>query len=107
MTDWHLSLCRGVAGGLTAGLDSLEEDSIFSLGKIVCSPRYGQYPDLSDEEEGGPGAGGGPVSLPHIRPGPASAPPARLPPRPATCQHPLHTARSASQLRPTETKKST
>ena len=31
--------------------DSLEEDSIFSLGKILASPRYGQYPDLSDEEE--------------------------------------------------------
>ena len=31
--------------------DSLEEDSIFSLGKIIASPRYGQYPDLSDEEE--------------------------------------------------------
>ena len=25
--------------------------SIFSLGKIIASPRYGQYPDLSDEEE--------------------------------------------------------
>ena len=25
--------------------------SIFSLGKIIASPRYGQYPDLSDDEE--------------------------------------------------------
>jgi len=26
--------------------DSIEDDSIFSLGKIVLSPRYSQYPDL-------------------------------------------------------------
>ena len=31
--------------------DSLEEDSIFSLGKIIASPRYGQYPDLSDDDD--------------------------------------------------------
>ena len=69
-------------------IDSLEEDSIFSLGKIVMSPRYGQYPDLSDDEENQPA---NPLSLPHIRPVPLSAPPARILQRPSTSQHQLQT----------------
>eukprot|EP00090_Calanus_glacialis_P014050 TRINITY_DN22680_c0_g1_i1.p1 TRINITY_DN22680_c0_g1~~TRINITY_DN22680_c0_g1_i1.p1 ORF type:complete len:641 (-),score=123.37 TRINITY_DN22680_c0_g1_i1:187-1920(-) len=64
-------------------IDSLEDDSIFSLGKIVMSPRYGQYPDLSDDEEN---QSLNPLSLPHIRPVPSSAPPARILQRPSTSQ---------------------
>ena len=55
-------------------IGSIDEDSIFSLGKIVRSPRYCEYPDLSDEEE----EELPPLSLPYIRPGPASAPSSRL-----------------------------
>ena len=80
--------------------DSLEEDSIFSLGKMIASPRYGhddvmmilkmilvrygQYPDLSDEEEDQVFADHhlslpyDPLSLPNIRQVPSSAPPVRI-----------------------------
>jgi len=65
--------------------DSLEEDSIFSLGKILASPRYGQYPDLSDEEEEDQVFADhhlslpyDPLSLPTIRQVPSSAPPVRI-----------------------------
>ena len=58
--------------------DSLEEDSIFSLGKIIASPRYGQYPDLSDEED----QLQPPLSLPTLRQVPLSAPAARMMTRP-------------------------
>ena len=47
--------------------DSLEEDSIFSLGKIVASPRYGQYPDLSEDEDEAREATDH-LSLPHCDP---------------------------------------
>ena len=60
------------ANQLAVRRDSLEEDSIFSLGKILASPRYGQYPDLSDEEDLQP-----PLSLPTLRQVPLSAPAAR------------------------------
>ena len=60
-------------------IDSLEEDSIFSLGKIVMSPRYSQYPDLSDDEEN---QSCNALSLPTIRPVPFSAPPTRIIQRP-------------------------
>ena len=53
--------------------DSLEEDSIFSLGKIIASPRYSQYPDLSDEDDLQP-----PLSLPSLRQVPLSAPATRI-----------------------------
>ena len=66
-------------------IDSLEDDSIFSLGKIVMSPRYGQYPDLSEDEENQTN----PLSLPHIRPVASSAPPARILQRPSTSQNQL------------------
>ena len=67
------------ANTLMARRDSLEEDSIFSLGKILASPRYGQYPDLSDEEDHTQPE---PVSLPTLRQVPLSAPPARILSRP-------------------------
>ena len=65
-------------GGLGVRRDSLEEDSIFSLGKIIASPRYGQYPDLSDEEDHLQP----PLSLPTLRQVPLSAPAARMMTRP-------------------------
>lgn len=70
----------GLRGGQVARRDSLEEDSIFSLGKIIASPRYAQYPDLSDEEE----QLQPPLSLPTLRPRPVplSAPAARILTRP-------------------------
>ena len=41
---------------------------MYSLGKIVMSPRYAQYPDLSDDDS--PNVGNHqPLSLPHLRPG--------------------------------------
>ena len=58
--------------------DSLEEDSIFSLGKIIASPRYAQYPDLSDEDD----QLQPPLSLPTLRQVPLSAPAARIMSRP-------------------------
>lgn len=61
------------ANQLAVRRDSLEEDSIFSLGKIIASPRYGQYPDLSDEED----PLQPPLSLPTLRQVPLSAPAAR------------------------------
>jgi len=81
-------------------IDSLEDDSIFSLGKIVMSPRYGQYPDLSDDEEN---QSGNPLSLPHIRPVPSSAPPARILQRPSTSQNQLQTRPKRSHSFKTET----
>ena len=66
------------ASQLVARRDSLEEDSIFSLGKIIASPRYAQYPDLSDEED----QLQPPLSLPTLRQVPLSAPAARMLTRP-------------------------
>ena len=72
--------------------DSLEEDSIFSLGKIIASPRYGQYPDLSDDDDDQVH-----LSLPHDpslslptlhRHVPMSAPPVRVLQPPTTTQPP-------------------
>jgi len=94
---WEEQLCGMKSMALRASgrpgrRDSIEEDSIFSLGKIVMSPRYSQYPDLSDDDS--PSANLAqplqPLSLPHLRPGPASAPPARLTARPATSHNQLH-----------------
>ena len=88
---WEDQLCgmKSMAfkgSGRPGRRDSIEEDSIFrfslfqfstaasldlsSLGKIVMSPRYSQYPDLSDDDSPGDNlATQQPLSLPHLRPG--------------------------------------
>ena len=74
--------CLDTGRSRRSHIGSIDEDSIFSLGKMVRSPRYREYPDLSDEDEEEednlP-----PVSLPSIR-APYSAPPVRL------HRHPVH-----------------
>ena len=49
--EWEEAVSRMKIRNPWTHRDSLEEDSIFSLGKILASPRYGQYPDLSDDDD--------------------------------------------------------